>query len=243
MSTEINYRSTVAPPNFIPPLNNGDHLTRSEFERRYHAMPPGTKAELIEGVVYMASPVRVNGHGKPHAQIIALLFTYCLATPGLEIGDNITVRLDLDNEPQPDVAVWVSEDCGGRAIISDDDYLEGAPELIVEVAASSAAYDLHEKLRLYRRHGVEEYLVWRAYDGAFDWFSLQNEEYVRLMPDDTGLIASRVFPGLQLNVVALLKGDTAGAADNLQAGLRDESHTAFVAQLAAHAKKPVSVTS
>ena len=235
MSTEINYRSLVA-PHFIPPLENGDHLTCSEFERRYHAMPPGTKAELIEGVVYMASPVRVKGHGKPHAQIIALLFNYCVATPGVEIGDNITVRLDLDNEPQPDVALWISEDCGGRAIISSDDYLEGAPELIVEVAASSVAFDLHEKLRLYRRNRVEEYLIWRAYDNAFDWFSLQNEEYVRLTPDDTGLIASRVFPGLRLNVVALLQGDAAQALADLQTGLRDEGHTAFIARLAARAQ-------
>ncbi len=236
MSAEINYRPTVAPPNFIPPLNNGDHLTRHEFERRYHAMPPKIKAELIEGVVYMPSPVRVKGHGKPHAHIIIWLGTYYLATPGLEIGDNITVRLDLDNEPQPDVALWISEDYGGRAIVSGDDYLEGVPELIVEVAASSVAYDLHEKLRLYRRHGVEEYLVWRAYDGAFDWFSLQNEEYVRLTPDDAGLIASRVFPGLRLNVAALLNGDTARVAADLQAGLHDESHASFVTQLAARAK-------
>jgi Uma2 family endonuclease len=236
MSTEINYLPTAAPPPFIPPLENGDHLTRAEFERRYEAMPPKIKAELIEGVVYMASPVRVKGHGKPHAHIIAVLCTYCLATPGVEIGDNITVRLDLDNEPQPDVALWISEDCGGRAIVTGDDYLEGAPELIVEVAASTVAYDLHEKKRVYRRNGVGEYLVWRAYDRAFDWFSLQNGEYVRLAPDDAGLIHSRVFPGLRLNVGALLQGDAARAVADLQAGLHDTQHASFAAQLAARKK-------
>lgn len=49
----------------IPVLCAGDALTRDEFERRYAAMPDVKKAELIEGIVYMDSPVRHTVHGQP----------------------------------------------------------------------------------------------------------------------------------------------------------------------------------
>jgi Uma2 family endonuclease len=112
----------------IPPLENGDKLTRHEFERRYHAMPNLKKAELIEGVVYLASPVRAKKHGKPHASIMGWLVAYAAATPGVEALDNTTVRLDADNEPQPDAILRIEQ--GGQSRISEDDYVEGAPELL-----------------------------------------------------------------------------------------------------------------
>ncbi|BAY19296.1 hypothetical protein NIES21_51560 [Anabaenopsis circularis NIES-21] len=146
----------------IPPLENGDKLTRAEFERRYHAMPNLKKAELIERVVYVASPVRAKTHGKPHSRIMTWLGTYEAATLGVETLDNTTVRLDADNEPQPDALLRIEQ--GGQSSITEDDYVEGAPELIVEIAASSASYDLHEKLKVYRRNQVQEYLVWRVYN-------------------------------------------------------------------------------
>ncbi len=170
----------------ILPLENGDRLSRIEFERRVAAMPKVKKAELIEGIVHMASPLRHRGHGKPHAAIMTLLSTYWIATPGVDIGDNSTVRLDLDNEPQPDALLRIES--GGRSIVNDDDYLEGAPELIVEIAASSAAYDLYDKKQVYRRNGVHEYVVWQVFDHKLDWFSLQAGEYVPLQPDDNGVV-------------------------------------------------------
>ena len=56
-----------------PPLFNGDHLTRSEFERRYAAQPHIKKAELIEGVVHMPLPVHLDQHSKPHSRIVFFL--------------------------------------------------------------------------------------------------------------------------------------------------------------------------
>jgi Uma2 family endonuclease len=215
-----------------PPLENGDRLTRSEFERRYAAMPELKKAELIEGVVYMPSPVRVKNHGKPHGQIMSWVGVYCAATPGIEFADNSTLRLDPDNEPQPDVALWLPEAAGGRARISGDDYLEGAPEMIVEVAGSSAAYDLHDKLNVYRRNGVEEYVVWSVYDRQIDWFALEAERYTRIAPDSDGIIQSRRFPGLRLCVPPLLGGDLARVLAELQIGLASKEHAAFVKRLA-----------
>lgn len=226
--------STSARPPQPLPLETGDRLTRAEFERRYHAMPKVKKAELIEGVVYMPSPVRVKSHGKPHGKIMTWLGNYCASTQGVDFGDNVTLRLDADNEPQPDAALWIEETRGGRSRVTEDDYLEGSPELIVEVASSSASYDIHEKFNVYRRNGVQEYIVWRVYDGQIDWFSLQNEQYVQLQPDDAGVIESGVFPGLRLNVAAMLAGDLARVLAELQDGINSESHAAFLKLKAAN---------
>ncbi|MEN9240105.1 MAG: Uma2 family endonuclease [Thermostichales cyanobacterium SZTDM-1c_bins_54] len=202
----------------IPPLENGDHLTRAEFERRYQAMPQVRKAELIEGTVYiMGSPLRLASHGQPHADIIGWLSVYRAATPGVVLAIEPTVRLDPDNEPQPDAVLFIP---GRQAIITPDDYIQGSPELIVEIAASSAAIDLHDKKRAYRRNRVQEYLVWRTLEGELDWFSLQADDYVPLPRDGEGIVRSQIFPGLWLTVPALLAGDLAEVLRVLQKGLQ-----------------------
>jgi Uma2 family endonuclease len=212
----------------LPPLENGDRLTRSDFEQRYEAMPHVKKAELIEGIVYMPSPVRVRSHGKPHGQVMSWLGVYCAATPGVDFADNTTLRLDADNEPQPDAMLWIDAAAGGRARVSEDDYLEGSPELVVEVAASSASYDLHAKREAYRRNGVQEYVVWRVYDRQVDWFRLEDERYLTVPADAEGMIHSRTFPGLRLAVPALLSGDLAHVLAELQKGLASAEHQDFV---------------
>ena len=111
----------------LPPLKNGDRLTRAEFEQRYDAMPELKKAELIEGEVYMPSPVRHGAHSHPHTRLVAWLANYETDTPGVEAGDNGSIRLDLDNEPQPDAFLIIRPERGGQARISEDDYIEGAP--------------------------------------------------------------------------------------------------------------------
>jgi Uma2 family endonuclease len=216
----------------IPPLESGDRLTRQEFERRYTAMPQLKKAELIEGVVYVASPVRSRSHGQPHAAIMCWLSAYWAATPGVDLNDNATVRLDLDNEPQPDALLRLEELVGGQSRLSEDDYIEGAPELVVEIAASSATKDLHEKKRSYRRNGVQEYIVWQVMDQKLDWFCWQNGDYISLTADDNGVIQSRVFPGLWLDVSALLALNLTQLLTVLQDGLNSAEHTVFVQLLA-----------
>jgi Uma2 family endonuclease len=214
-----------------PPLENGDRLTRDEFERRYAAMPDGLKAELIEGVVYMAAAVRARHHGNPHALLITWLGVYHAATPGTYIADNTTVRLDLDNEPPPDILLCLDAEAGGQSRISEDDYIEGAPELVVEIAASSASYDLHSKLNMYRRNGVREYLVWQMYENEFSWYRLDAGLYIAAVPDEQGLIGSQVFPGLVLDVPALLARDLATVLAQLQRAIGSGAHQEFVAQV------------
>jgi Uma2 family endonuclease len=215
----------------IPALENGDRLTRAEFERRYSLIPDIKKAELIEGVVYVASPLRYNRHGRPHSQMMTWLGVYVVGTPGVELADNTTVRLDLDNEPQPDALLRLDEACGGRSRISEDDYVEGAPELIVEIAASSASYDLHDKLHAYRRNGVREYLVWLVQEIEFRWYILDQGEYRQQQRDAVGMLNSPFFPGLRLDVQALLQGEMPRVLTGLQEGLGAPEHQAFVEEL------------
>lgn len=230
-TAEASDPEAAAPPldGFVP-LENGDRLTRCEFERRYTARPDIRKAELIEGVVHVPSPVRARGHAGPVGVMTTWLVTYGASTPGVSVLVDATVRLDRDNEPQPDVLLRMDSEAGGQSRLSADDYVEGPPELIVEVAASSAAYDLHDKLRVYRRNGVLEYVVWRVHDRAVDWFVLADDEYRPLVPDAHGVLHSPHFPGLRLAVDALLAGDVAGVLSALQAGLGTPEHAAFAAR-------------
>ena len=135
--------------------------------------------------------------------------------------------------PQPDADLRVEEEYGGQSYIDEDDYLQNVPELVLEVAASTASYDLHDKLEMYLLHGAKEYLVWRVLDKEIDWFVSQEGTYSKLQPDAQGVIASTVFPGLRLAVNALLAGDLATVLAELQKGIASDEHQAFVAALAA----------
>ncbi|NJK99612.1 MAG: Uma2 family endonuclease [Spirulinaceae cyanobacterium SM2_1_0] len=214
-----------------PPLENGDRLSRHEFERRYHAMPRVKKAELIAGTVFMASPLHFRGHGNPHAWLMGWLVVYEASTPGVLAGDNTTVRLDDGNEFQPDALL--RRDRGGRSTISDDDYITGAPELVIEIAASSASIDLGTKRDIYHQHQVQDYLVWRVYDQALDWFHWQTSGYASQQPDPDGWLRSTVFPGLWLDRNALLAGQLGQVLNVLQQGINSDEHRDFCTHLAA----------
>ena len=136
--------------------------------------------------------------------------------PDVWLVAETTLRLDAPNEVQPDAMLFREEPGGPR--VTSDDYIEGAPQLVVEVAASSASYDLHEKKEAYRRNGVREYVVWRTLDGAIDWFrlNLSDREYERIEPDERGVIESTACPGLRLHVSKILTGDMAGVLAELQ---------------------------
>jgi Uma2 family endonuclease len=229
----------------IPLLRNGDRLQSEEFLRRYEAMP-GVKAELIDGRVYldsspvsnadgslsiMASPVRIEEHADPHAELISWLGHYRAFTFGVRVSDNGTLLLDLKNNPQPDVHLRVLPECGGQSSVGNDRYLHGGPELVAEISASSVSYDLHEKLEAYLRHGVKEYLVWRVEDHAIDWFVLREGEYKPLAASEDGVTRSEVFPGLWLDRAALLRGELNVVLDVLRRGLESAEHAEFVVRL------------
>lgn len=212
----------------VPPLENGDRLSRPEFERRYTQTSDRRKMELIEGVVYVASPLRFQQHAEPHSDLIGLLWTYRRGTPGVRLGIEPTIRLDLDNAPQPDGVLFLDESVGGNCRITEDDYLEGTPEFVAEIAASSVAYDLHDKKQAYRRNGVQEYLIWKIYENELEWLILRNGEYIPLQPDETGISRSQIMPGFWLAVPALLSGNFVEVLAVLQQGLNSTEHTEFI---------------
>jgi Uma2 family endonuclease len=220
----------LAPTPAGPLLEAGDRLPREEFERRYERMPGVKKAELIEGIVYMASPARFKMHAKPHGYLCTWLGNYASETAGAEFCDNSTVRMDLDNEPQPDLVLIKTPAKGGQTHISKDDYIEGAPELAVEIVGSSRAYDLHQKKGAYRRNGVCEYLAWITAEKRVVWWRLVEGEYQEIAPDADGLLRSRVFPGLWLDGKALLKGDLKAVLAVLRRGTESAEHRDFVAR-------------
>jgi Uma2 family endonuclease len=205
----------------VPRLESGDRLTRAESHRRYEARPDIRRAELIEGVVYVASPTRFTLHDAQQAAMVFWLAAYAVHHLEVRSGSSATLLLEGDNEVQPDAFAFRARPEGPGARPNEEGYLEGAPQLVVEVAASSAAYDLGIKKELYRRQGVLKYIVWRVLDRAIGWFRLQDGEYVRVEPDERGVIESAVFPGLRLHLEKMLAGDNAGVLAELAASPGD----------------------
>ena len=213
------------------PLRNGEHLSRGEFERRWNAMPHLKHAELIEGIVFMPPPTSET-HSGSHSSVFRYLDRYAVETAGVIARITPSIRLDNKNEFQPDCLLRIESPALGRSRISADNYIEGAPELVAEVAVSSSDYDSHEKRDVYERMGVQEYLLWRVLDARLDWWMLRDGTYVPLQSRHDGVHCSQVFPGLWLDLRALLAGEHRRLATVLDKGLRSAEHAAFVKKLA-----------
>jgi len=161
------------------------------------------------------------------------LLAYDLATPGTISLDNATDILGEDSDPQPDGFLMILPDHGGSATVNEDEYVEGPPELIAEVASSTEAYDLHSKKRDYERYGVQEYLVIALRQKQVFWFSREDDKYVELPRGDDGIFRSKVFPGLWLDPQAVLEDNGPRLMEVLQQGLASGEHAAFVKRLEA----------
>lgn len=204
-------------------------MSREEFHRLYEQAPPDFKAELIGGVVHVPSPLRIR-HAKNHPPLAAVLFQYESRTPGVECGDNATIFLGEDGEPQPDLYLRILPEYGGQSRTTADDYVDGPPEFIAEIAHSSRAIDLFDKKDDYARYGVREYLVLCVQEGEVRWFDLSRDQEKRA-PDD-GIIRLETFPGLWIHSEALLSRNGQQLIATLEQGLSMREHADFVAQLA-----------
>ena len=184
-------------------LENGAVMGRQDFHRLFEECEDLERVELIEGVVYMPSPVKFEQHGQQSTLMILWLGAYQFFHPGeVATSDAVSILLDDENEPIPDAMLFRL-----RPDRFEDGYVSGAPELVVEVANSSISRDLHHKKEAYRRNGVLEYIVWRVRDGAIDWFQLRNSLYELRTPEASGIIESEVFPGLRLDLAAALENN------------------------------------
>jgi Uma2 family endonuclease len=215
----------------LPPLEAGQRLDQPTFHARYEAMPPSTRAELIDGVVYMPSPVR-NDHGDVSFRAAGWLAQYSRYTRGILGADNVTAILGNFGEPQPDCILRIPEALGGLTQVNEEGYLTGPPELVIEVARSSRKFDLGKK-KDYRRAGVPEYVVIELDPDRIHWFLLRQGRYIEHRPGPDGIYRSLVFPGLWLDAAALFTGDLDRLFAALDQGLATPEHAAFVVRLAA----------
>jgi Uma2 family endonuclease len=216
----------------LPELHTGDRMTRAEFHRLYEQTPPDFRAELIGGIVYVSSPLKLP-NGSHHVPLATLFGTYQLKTPGVQTGDNTTILLGEEAEPQPDLFLRILPEYGGQSRTTRDAYVAGAPELLAEIAHSSRAIDLHSKREDYRRHGVLEYLVLCLHERQLRWFDLRADR--ELAAEADGVIRVRSFPGLWIDAAALVSQDKR-LLTVLEQGLATPEHAAFVRALAeAHA--------
>jgi hypothetical protein len=212
-------------------LWHGDRLSRDEFERRYDAMPDLKKAVLIEGVVYLMPE---HGHyhlGEARAKLIGWMGQYEYRIQGIEGSCNGSIRMEPESMAQPDVTLFLLPENGGRVLISDDDYLEGGPELVAHVVASRASYPRHANLSLYRRNGIRECLFWSVLDRDIEWLALREHGYDALREHEDGILRSEVSPGLWLDPDALIEDDCPALIDVIRRGLDTPEYTAFVERL------------
>lgn len=213
-----------------PLLEAGDKLDQKSFHARYQAMPPGTRAELIEGIVYMPSPMKTP-HGKMQRRLSAWLDQYESATPGVEGGDGMTTILGDDSEPEPDCCLYILAEKGGQSRINEQDYLEGPPELIAEIASGTESIDLHAKKRDYEKRGVREYVVVALRQKKVFWFAIRDGKFVDKTNDADGILRSGVFPGLWLDPAALIRPGRDRIQTVIQQGVTSREHAEFVKRL------------
>lgn len=211
----------------LPLLYDGQHLSQAEFHRLYDACQTDHKFELIEGVVYMAAAYR-----RPHSRlghlVGGLLLMYETCTPGVEGLPGATTILDDQNEPEPDLQLRIRSEFGGRGGITADQYVTGAPELVIEVSHSSLKLDMNQKLHMYRRLGVLEYLVVDVQAASLHWFVWPEGE--RSVHSD-GIWRSSTFPGLWINAAALFQEQVLELQATLNEGLKQPEHAQFVTTL------------
>jgi Uma2 family endonuclease len=218
------------PRQTLPPLTDGERLDRATFHERYAAMPPETRAELIGGVVYVASPALIK-HGRPDRNVSLWTGYYCMFTPGVDGANNTTTQFDDFGEPQPDCLLRIPEELGGQSRIVDG-YIVGAPELVIEVSHSTRKQDLGPKKADYERAGVQEYVVVGIDPDEVRWFVSRAGRFEEILPGPDGIYRSEVFPGLWLDPRGLLSGDLPSLRETLDRGLATPEHAEFVDRLA-----------
>ena len=224
-------------PGSVPELHAGDRMSRAEFHRIYSLIPEDFKAELIGGVVHVPSPLR-RTHGTRHSLLDTIMGVYVGGTPGIELANNATILLGDGGEPQPDLVLRILPEFGGQSQTTGDEYIQGPPELVAEIAHSSAAIDLYSKREDYARYGVIEYIVFCLQEQEVRWIDLRDGR--EFHPDANGIIKVRSFPGLWIDSRAVLANDYARAISAVQAGLTTPEHAAFVERLSAKRASPSS---
>ncbi|MBI4910300.1 MAG: Uma2 family endonuclease [Acidobacteria bacterium] len=217
-----------------PRLITGERMSREEFLARWEQLPGLKNAELIEGIVYVPSPVSLH-HSDYALQAHGWLWTYAQATPGCVGGANGTWMM-LESAPQPDAALRILPEHGGQSGTWGK-YAAGAPELALEICVTSTEVDFGPKLALYQRAGVREYITLETLLPKITWRVLRDGSYLELPRDPDGVYRSTIFPGLWLDAEAFWT-QRPRLLEVLRQGLATPEHAEFAARLAAANRCP-----
>lgn len=204
------------PQPLVSRLVTGIHMSREEFLRAWEATPELKNAELIEGIVYVPSPVSPS-HAFFDSLLISRLVIYAASKPGLEAGNNATWIM-LESSPQPDAHLRRLPEFGGTSGIAGN-LLNGAPELAVEICVTSREVDFGPKLALYQRAGVREYITLETLISRVQWRVLDNGSCRNIEPDAEEVFRSDFLPGLWLDSKALWSRDSGALLATLQKGI------------------------
>jgi Uma2 family endonuclease len=216
---------------YIPPFENGDRMDQKTFHALYLQTPRGFHAELIEGVVHVPSPASAR-HARPQRMFCQWLGEYSDSTPGTDAFDNITSVMSESSEPQPDLSLIVLPEAGGQTRLTREEYLQGAPELAIEISNTTATVDLNAKMRDYERYGVQEYLVVIMREREVRWFVRRKDRFTPMKPDADGVLKSKLFPGLWLDTAGVFDRTARRLLATLRQGLASAEHAKFAAKLA-----------
>jgi Uma2 family endonuclease len=130
--------------------------------------------------------------------------------PDCETANDSTWIIDKSSTVQPDCFLRYVQ---GNSWLDEQSYLRGAPELVVEISASTVSMDSHQKKANYERAGVREYIVWRVIDKVIDiWrYDDQTKSFLAAPPNADRIWSSAVFPGLVLDLAAVMEMNSQAA--------------------------------
>jgi Uma2 family endonuclease len=212
-------------------LHEGQRLDQQTFHEIYSQTPEDFRAELIDGVVYLMNMAVYEDHARSDASLTGLLYYYSVESPGTIAQSNASTKLSANTEVQPDCALLIDPDFGGRTRTDPGKFTVDAPELVIEIASSSLRLDLNAKKQVYEQAGALEYLVYDIPHQKFHWFALTEGRFEPLMIDGDGVYRSRAFPGLWLDEAAFVRDDGQAVLACLRRGLQSQAHTDFVERL------------
>ncbi len=169
-------------------------MTAEEFL----ALPETTAIhELLDGEVYMAPPPMTS-----HQSVSGNAYFYLrtLIQQGRWFAAPTGVYLDEVNIPEPDI-LWLAPDHIDKI---KPRYIEGAPDLIVEILSkSTAARDKESKFHLYERHGVLEYWMVDPSNEYVEVYLLKDGVFDRTgVHDKSGSFTSSLFGDVVIQVAA-----------------------------------------
>jgi len=161
----------------------------------YFALPEGDTRQLIGGR-FVDSPSPSTGHQEVLLRLLRKLLQLEDRGFGKPFCSPIDLYLSETEVFQPDL-LFISKD---NVSIIKEQYIRGAPDLIMEVLSPGTAYyDLRHKKEVYQRSGVSEYWIVDPLERSIELFSKNPDQDYALsgMLDEGKNLSSSLFPELE----------------------------------------------